>query len=161
MKRAYFVLGVESAGTRMLTRAFISAGCYGDGDHGQRLDNPDFNNLPDKIVFRRSIPHAGGVPDVGGWVERFIKHGYKVEIIKVRRNETCNIESLMRQGHAGNRSIARAKYGAGNKLMDKLVGTEIIYRRFVTDDQYRREQFKNLGLPEPEMEFYDGDAKYL
>lgn len=161
-KTAYLVIGVESSGTRMLTKALIASGCYGDGGHQQRLDNAqNLNNLPDKIVLRRSIPHAGGVPDVSGWIKKFERNGYTARIVKIYRDQKCNIESMMKRGHAPARSIAVAKFNAGRSLLDKLDGLEIRYRDFVTKPDYRRERFAELGLPAPQMEFYNGDAKWM
>lgn len=60
MPRACLVFGAESSGCRYLTRLFISAGCVGDGDHQQRMDDPEQRSIimgqKHNVVWRRSVP---------------------------------------------------------------------------------------------------------
>lgn len=145
----------------MLSQALISSGCFGDGDHFQRLDQRDLSIVNgSKIVFRRSIPHAGKIPNAEEIVSFFESAGYEVEILKIRRNREANLRSMRMRGHATTMPKAVGKYEESQRILDRLDGIEVDYRRFVTEPDYRFELFTNLGLPEPKMVFFDGDAKY-
>lgn len=85
MKRAFFVLGAQGSGTRMLTRAFISAGCAGSAEHQQPWDAEPFPAGEDDIVFRRSIPHGGEIVDLWGECDRMLAAGFEVVPIFIRR----------------------------------------------------------------------------
>jgi len=73
--KAILVLGPESSGTRLMTRLLIGCGCDGDGDHHQRFDR----ELPPPgktIVWRRSVPYGGFLPDLKGMVDQLREKGY-------------------------------------------------------------------------------------
>lgn len=67
MKTAYLVLGPESSGTRMLARAFVAAGCFGDGGSGALRGDTKTSGSVNAFawqlplhpeVFARSARHA-------------------------------------------------------------------------------------------------------
>lgn len=160
-KTAFFVIGCESAGTRMLTRSLISSGVWGDGDHQQRLDAGDLRIIKgDKVVFRRSLPHAGSMPNITDLKKRFEDAGWMVKIIKIRREKFYNIRSMQMRGHATTPQIAEKKFAESKRFLDLIDGMEIDYHTFVTDRDYRIEHFARLGLSEPKLTYYDGDKKY-
>ncbi len=109
MKKAYLVLGPESSGTRLITRLLIDAGCFGDGDHEQRLDKQDDESkelleeaaLPHDetpVVWRRSYPHAERWVDISRAVGQLRERGYAVSAVLTTRDWFPMIQS-QRNGH--------------------------------------------------------------
>ena len=118
MKRVFIIIGPESSGTRVVTRLFIKAGCFGEGKHLQALDKfikgeiknlKKFSGNADTIVFRRSIPH--GVNPV--WIKfnqiekLFTEQGYKVFWIVTMRDWSSLARSKVRRGHKKNLKEAK------------------------------------------------------
>ncbi|MFW9872284.1 MAG: hypothetical protein ACFFG0_04205 [Candidatus Thorarchaeota archaeon] len=94
-KEMVFVMGPESGGTRGTTKLLIENGYWGTNAHIQILDEfvygrrnidnivpPDIN----KIVLRRSIPHAKEFPDVHTIDTLFLNSGYKTKWLVVIRD---------------------------------------------------------------------------
>ena len=167
MKQAFFVIGPESSGTRMLTQAFISAGCYGDGEHQQRMDDLDFHRLPKRIVLRRSVPHDG----VWGGADKIITlmqaAEYPVDVFIIARDKGCTARSQVRVGLASDGDDALQRIVKAWKYIEAEVGDMgpslhyVCYEAFVADAEHRRDIFAAVGLPEPRMEFYNANAKYF
>jgi hypothetical protein len=93
MKKAVIVVGAESSGTRFITNLVINHGYYGDSGHHQEIDKilfsetfKNFSKKHDKIVIRRSYPHAGKWPSISRIYKRLDKFGYSVIIIVTHRN---------------------------------------------------------------------------
>jgi len=161
MRKAFFVIGAESSGTRMLTKAFISIGCYGDGGHYQKLDMQNFEDTPDLIVFRRSLPHAHKWPAVKQIAKKMKRAGYEVKIIGVMRDARIVVASQLRnQQHARTEQEALQNIGRANKIITASAHMVVEYENFVTDKLYREVVFADLGLEHPSMYFFNGNAKY-
>ena len=165
-KHAYLVIGAESSGNRMMVKALVSAGCYGDGDVEQRLDDLDFSNTPDRIAMLRSVPHGDDIPDLRGLAKLLIEAGYQVHPILMYRKTDFVVASQKAGGH-GMRDdevwehIQMAHHLAHDLaccLGEKLL--TVVYETFVTMPQIRRWVFYQLGLPEPAMEFENANIKY-
>jgi len=117
MKKVFFIVGPESSGTRIVTRLFCLAGCWGDWSHEQRLDRfvygkvskiPDLAEESEAIVFRRSIPHYPVVrPDIVGIGDMFLSVGFQPYYIVTMRNWGCNAASKERVGHSPDLSKAK------------------------------------------------------
>jgi len=102
-KVAYFVIGPESSGTKLVTKLLMNAGCFGADGHQQPIDDAIGNDEymdrllagEDKIVIRRSWPH--GVdhkePDVKGIFEALESRGYEVKFVVTMRSWPTMIES--------------------------------------------------------------------
>jgi len=75
-RTAVVVLGPEASGTRMMTEFCIRGGYFGDSKHAQRLDNLKFASAPDRIVFRRSLPHSRKWPNLLDIHSRLEKANY-------------------------------------------------------------------------------------
>lgn len=101
MTRAYLVLGPESSGTRLVTRLLIGAGCYGDGDHEQRLD-AEFPADGRTLVWRRSIPHNRQWPSIVDMAARLRSAGYQVTAVVTTRDWYPTIRSQVAAGHVVN-----------------------------------------------------------
>lgn len=102
-KRAFLVLGPESSGSRMVTRLFNAAGCFGPED-GNILDE----SIPDKplLVWHRSFPSSGRWVDIGDMVRRLRLLGYAVQAAVTAREWFSMIESQVAAGHAKKRRRA-------------------------------------------------------
>jgi hypothetical protein len=167
MKTAYFVLGPESSGTRMLTKAFCTLGIYGDFRHKQRMDDLNFAQTPDKIIFRRSLPHGENWPAIADTINLMKQAGYQVIVpILILRDKDATVKSQIRHAHAkampeAKANIAFAIDHAYRELavvgMNPIV---VCYETFVKYDLVRKAFFRSLGLPEPTMAFYDANEKY-
>jgi len=166
MKTAYFVLGPESSGTRMLAQAFVGAGCFGDGGHQQRMDDLDFPGRPDTIVFRQSLPHGDGWPDCTRIIGSMASAGYAVQPVLIVRDKDHTVRSQRARGHAffsrrARRRIADALDFAYRQLA--RVGQTplvVLYEPFVRHEAVRRAFFEQLCLEYPTMEFFDANARH-
>jgi hypothetical protein len=102
---AILVAGPESSGTRMHTRIMIAAGFFGNDTHAQELDK-GFQAAPDRIVFRRSMPHNRKWPDLHAIVADLRAFDYEVKLIVCMRSVWAMIRSQIRAGHAADRRHA-------------------------------------------------------
>ncbi|MFJ9368818.1 hypothetical protein ACIRRA_30945 [Nocardia sp. NPDC101769] len=166
MRTAYLVLGPESSGTRMLTRAFVAAGCFGDGGHVQRLDCLDFRGYPDRIVFRQSLPHGDGWPDCPRIVGSMTSAGYAVQPVLILRDKDHTVRSQRARKHAFSRRQARRRItDALDFAYRQLAEVDhtplvVLYEPFVRYEAVRRTFFEQLGLECPTMEFFDANARH-
>ena len=169
-KTAYFVLGPESSGTRMLTEALCRCGIYGDAGHVQRMDDLDFAKTPERIVFRRSLPHGGATarhwPAIAGIVLRMREAGYRVVPILILRDLDATVKSQVAFPHVPNEAEARynVQYAVQHALSQLaqvgLWPVVVPYEPFVRDARVREQFFHHLELPVPDMSFFDANEKY-
>ena len=157
MKRAFFVIGPEGCGTYMLAKAFVSAGCtYCDKDG---LDEFLAMKQPDNIVVQRSLPHAGIWLNIDFVLSFLRDNDYMPYLFRIIRDQHCAEMTVMRK----NPSV-RMQYGKAMQIIGESIqkhpGWTISYEYFVTNPRYRKMLFQKAGLREPEMEFYDGNARY-
>ena len=106
MGRAILVLGVESSGTRLVTRMLVEAGCAGNADHYQWFDDHEFDGSP--VVWRRSFPHGHRWPDLVEMVGRLEEEGYEAEALVVVREHHSNVRSHIYRGRSPGPVVARA-----------------------------------------------------
>ena len=165
--KAYLVLGAESSGTRILTQQLIAVGCYGDGDHIQRLDTAVPDNEP-LIVWRRSLPYGEGHkwPDLIGMIKELHTAGYEVRAVVVNRDWHCTAISQQGQhttdvGEAL-ANIRRAYLEIFTALAKTKTRYELTsYEALVTHPQSMTYLLRRLGLPEtPLVKLYDGNKRY-
>jgi hypothetical protein len=160
-KKAYLVVGPESSGTRMITKALIECGIPGDAGHTQMVDSfvGESRNV---FVVRRSLPHGGVWPPLLSMKKRFIESGYQIIPIVIYRDERITALSQIRNHHARNVREARKKIKTAKNIIKMTFEDPIVvqYETFVGDSRIRKAFFSQLGLEEPDMEFYDGNAKY-
>jgi len=157
MKRAFFVIGPEGSGTYMLAEAFVSSGCtYCDKDDVEAFIK---EQQPDLLVLRRSLPHRGGWPDFRKFIGLLESNSYEVTMVGIVR------DSLASEASTRKRNPERSYYPVEalfhlSKGLSIIGGHYISYEYFTQSVQYRRKIFDLHRLPEPDMEFYDGNAKY-
>jgi len=168
-KRCFLVIGAENSGTRMLTAAFIAAGCEGDAGHEQRWDACDFAEAGKNIVWRRSLPHGGVIPDFRVMVKALWQAGYDVQPVLIYRKTdyvvAAQVRNHLAQGvpeaeavMAAEASVRAApRYAA---LLGLITRAPLIvpYEPFVEMTDFRRDFFRSLWLTPPDgMEFYNAN----
>ncbi len=186
-KNAYFIMGPESAGNRMMTQAFNSAYDFGDGGHEGKnyksyvLRNhwvkdgdiiASLANSPNRIVLVRSVPRKGWPnkewPPITSYCLAMIKNGYNVHAIVMDRNTSCLIKSQVGRGHVPNEEraeeyIFKARRYIRSQLKKVNVWAHNIqYEQFVSGEEYRRYLFEDVFNLDsaPRMEFYNANDKY-
>ena len=162
---AYFVIGPESSGTRMMCEAIIrSTGAEGSYTDGQPFDDLNFAGRSDKIVFRRSVPHGAIWYDLEALYAKLGAAGYAVEVVATDRDKTYMAPSQVKHGHV--RSIAESleNIHRARKQIDEFIqgkpNVQVQYENFVNDESYRHVIYAALGIDAPEMEFFDGNKRY-
>lgn len=109
LRYAFLVLGPESSGTRMWTRVLMACGCYGDAGHQQRIDELGFPELGGRLlVWRRSLPHGGKWPDLGGMARKLREAKYAPHALVCTRDWWATIQSQIRNGHEETKERAEA-----------------------------------------------------
>lgn len=129
-RKVYFVLGGESTGTRLITRLLVDAGCFGDVDHAQRIDEWAYRRIGSleerlkkgqPLVWRRSFPHGKRMPnvmeDLVDPVFRLygVNHDDDVLFLVTMRNWVCAAKSAVKAAHSTSYEEAI------NKLKDAYV----------------------------------------
>ena len=166
MKRVFYIIGPESSGTRMLAKAFIRSGVFGDSSHTQRMDFLNFAGYPDDIMFRNSIPHAHvmmPIAEITGIMEGF---GYNVYHVLIDREDYYMELSQVKRGHqpsveSARESIALARKHIASQIDELRVHPALVqYEQFVGKAAERRVLFESYSLPEPDMYFYNANETY-
>jgi hypothetical protein len=164
--KAFLVLGPECSGTKMLTEALIKAGVYGQAGHDQEMDNLDFSGRPDSIVLRRSFPHGNAWPDLTHIIRSMSDRGYAVSPIVMFRDKDYCVRSQLRMSSSATSSDSRARYFWAYRFIFKhlsdcgVLPIVCHYSTFVNERPFRELFFKQLGLPCPELELFDGNLQY-
>jgi hypothetical protein len=165
-KQAFFIIGPESSGTRMLTKAFLSLGMYGDGGHGQRLDKQGFAGGHRRIAFRRSVPHGKKMPKIAELVRKMEKAGYTVRPVVIVRDKDMCAQSQVKNHHQkavedARESIKKAVEHIYRELAQVGKSPNVVYYEpFVKFKRVRRAFFRRFKLPHPKMDFYNANEKY-
>jgi hypothetical protein len=165
-RRAFYVIGPESSGTRMLAKAFIRSGVFGDASHTQRMDFLDFAGRPDEIMFRNSIPHAHVMMPIADITKKMEACGYEVVHVLIDRDDKYLLLSKVKRGHRPDIEVAKENLPLERAHIEeqiKELGVEPIrvkYEDFVGSAELRRELFESLSLPEPNMYFFNANETY-
>lgn len=164
-RRAFFVVGPESSGTRMLTRAFMSIGFFGDDGHDQAFDSLDFKNCEHNwIVFRRSVPHNGEWPHLDALRQAMVIGGYNVTPVAIFRDPEVTARSQVKANHCNAIEQARLNVLSARNLIFAYLGIHnlimVDYEQF-GHDKYRAHIFEQMGLPCPSGHFSNSNEKYL
>jgi hypothetical protein len=136
----------------MLENAFISAGCH------QRNDDLS----PDRVVIRRSLPHAGGWPDLWGLTAAILQAGYSVNPIVILRDWNATVQSVLRRDdtrtvEAIENNMRHALREIGS-LIDPIYVT---YEAFCLQPGFRKWLFvERFGLAEPDIKIKYANPKY-
>lgn len=144
MRKAIFVVGPESSGTRMMTQFFVQCGYEGDHGHSQPWDDMKFREYPDWLVFRRSMPHGGKWTDIVGIIQKLEMANYTVHPIFTWRDPRYMALSQVKAGHSGDTDtaldrIARAVVHIDTAFAEVAIRpVTITYEQFVGNESYRR-----------------------
>lgn len=165
-KRAFFVIGPESSGTRMLTEAFIKCGAYGCSTHLQKLDVEGFKGDHELIVFRRSVPHGKHMPKIQNIIKRLQKNGYEVIPVVILRDKDACVKSQISRKHAKSEMLAKKNIeNAIKHIFDEFSKTDlkfitISYEALVQSKEVQKWFFGLNNFEIPDMAFYDANLKY-
>lgn len=99
MQRAFLIYGPESAGNRLMTRILTACGCFGDGEHHQRL-NFDPPNGERDIVWFRSVPYAQLWPDLVEHIDQVKRYEYQPIVLVMCRDWHAMAQSQVNAGHS-------------------------------------------------------------
>ncbi len=109
-KYGYLVYGGESSGCRWLTRLFIAAGCVGDGDHYQRMNDQqtrqELLDSSNHIVWRHSVPEAFEWPEAASHVKLLEESGRSVRAFIIVRDWWPMANSQVANRHVDNMAAA-------------------------------------------------------
>lgn len=160
------VVGPESSGTRLLTHCFIAAGCDGDDTHEQRFDDA----LPPParpIVWRRSVPYWGSWPDIRGRLLELAKAGYAPRAVVITRDWHATARSQVRAGHARDAELAEARMRRAMRHIHQHLASANVLYCWVSYEGLVQRPLQTLawlmsrhGLPVPDVDIYDANAKY-
>jgi LPS sulfotransferase NodH len=167
MGQAFLVVGGEGTGTRAVTRLLIAAGCEGDGSHFQPFDTaiPRDHN---RIVWRRSIPHALQWPEIPYLASVLAHRGYSTHVVVTTRDWAATAQSQVAATHV--KTIAEAQANLRRAYQHIFSGidkvplpyTMVSYESFATQPKAIAAFLESLGLSAPEHEpFYDGNTKWF
>lgn len=130
-KYCYLVLGPESSGTKLLTQCLISVGCAGSESDEQPWDI-SLDGTPDIIVWRRSLPHGGGWPNLNEMLVLLSRRGYVARVFGVIRNQYCTAKSQVRQGHVSSVGEADVNIRRAVKEIATFVESHHLDCRWIT-----------------------------
>lgn len=168
-KWCYLIIGAEGCGNYMLRNALVSAGCYHEAKLDTFFDDPydyDFGNMPDKLAFHRSIPHAGKYEDLAQLAACLGDGGYKVHVLITFREQNAVANSVSRRKGLDYYDVYY-DYVHALRYIPRILGwveqlTIVTYEAFVTSEGFRRWLFEErLGLSYPEdFEVYNANEAY-
>lgn len=165
----YFVVGAESSGTRLMTKILIEAGCKGEDTHQQTFDKKPFPKPKQNIIFRRSVPHAGEMPDINNIIQRFRTSNYNPFIIVTVRDWYTIKKSQVKNNHVKNENEALVNLNKIYPYIFNAIQKQNVPHIIVTYESItqRWETINNildyLDLPKIEknqIEIYDGNKKW-
>lgn len=149
----------------MLVDALVSVGCH--DEPRIRSDPPDddyrFDQMPDLLVFHRSLPHAHHWPDLLYLRKQMEKAKYSVHGLLAIRDWNCTIQSVLRRDPERDPEIVEqnmliAIWRSIINMPDLIV---VSYESFCHHHGFRRWLFcDKLGLSEPDIEIKYGNEKY-
>ena len=107
-KKLVFVISPKSSGTRGTTQFLIENGYWGQWAHAQELDRfvegCDIRDVVpeevEKVVFRRSIPHANLYPDLMLIDSYFTNVNYSIKWLVIIRNIPDTLRSKLMRLHS-------------------------------------------------------------
>jgi hypothetical protein len=160
VKRAFFVLGPEGSGTRLVTKTLMAMGCAGDAGHEQQWDNQ--RPTDDLIVWRRSVPHHRQ------WVspaQMRIHVGleYQPHVVITMRDWDCIIKSQRRNGFTCDHSKLQMVYSMLFGWVTSTPFTIVSFESLVLHGdmaQHRLAELLGLRLRSPVV-VHDANEKYM
>ena len=169
-KKAVFVVGPESSGTRNMASILIDNGFSGDKGHDQRYDNLRLveSESPNKFVLRRSIPHGNNWVNISMFLEFFSHIGYEVKVLVTLRDFDCMKASQVNAGHASSEEEAHRRTKASylhifSHLLNKGFDFSVVqYETLISNTDFALKNISKFLGEEIKLhkELYDGNKKY-
>ena len=145
MKRAFLVYGPESAGNRLMTRILVACGCYGDGEHHQRLNfDPPPSNATD-IAWFRSVPYAQRWPDLIEHIDQVMRYDYVPYALVMNRDTNAVAQSQIKVGHSKDLTAAYRSIEAAYKVIFHAINHHNIHYVMVSYESLFLRQSAYLG----------------
>lgn len=167
IKRAFFVVGAESTGTRLATRILIAGGCAGSAGHDQPFDEHGFGD-EECVVIRRSFPHRGRWPQLSDFVNEY-KGEFDFRAVWTVRDYDCTAHSQVRNKHVPELAAAYKNIQRANLIIAGQLGYHVIPYRILSYEalvarptKVQLELLSGLGLgaPDSPIAVTDENAKY-
>lgn len=172
-KKCFLVVGPESSGTRLMTRLLMHWGCHGEGGHGQMFDSDvwwrhdPFMSFPDKIVWRRSLPHGGIWPDFDMMLRRLETEHYEPHVVITIRSLRPMVRSQVNAGHVRHEVEGEFKVLQALSLITNFVITRkvtysmVTYEGLIHQPKLAKALARELRLNYRPFKFMDANAKHL
>lgn len=174
-RKALFVMGCESSGTRMITQFFIRAGYDGDHGHSQPWDNLEFRKYPDNIVFRQSVPHGGRWADIVGITQKMEMADYITYHVLTWRDPRYMALSQVKAGHVATTNEALSRIARAIEHIDSAFSEmgrspiTIVYEKFVSAPEYPKTihglfthlKYELMSLKNANDKYTDSDVRSL
>jgi len=117
-RRAFFVIGPESSGTKMMAQILIRCGCKGSsGDNQLMADLNEAAKSECNIVVRFSFPHMRVWPDFEYTVNKYRQFGFEVIALVMSRSWWVMMESQTKRGHVKDQTAALSNIQRAYYLM--------------------------------------------
>ncbi len=167
IRHCFLVVGPEGSGTRMMTDALISVGCFEEVVHYNARKEPSIYPHRQRIVFRRSLPHSSPEqdavwPDLKALRQMVEYFDYQVQPILMIRDwhamiSSQNARAWFTEDAAAN--IQRAIRTVTDQLPDFI---PVTYEAFCLSEGFQETLFtKYLGLPAtPPIQIWYANDKY-
>jgi hypothetical protein len=153
----------------MMTHFFMGMGYEGDHGHSQPWDDMKFREYPDRIVFRRSVPHGGAWPDIVGILQKMQMANYTPYGIFTWRDPRYMALSQVKGHHVANTDEGLDNIAKAVVYMDTAfqeIGwrpTPVRYEAFIANEHYRSalHGLFTTGVGETPFKVYNGNSKYV
>lgn len=186
MRKAYFVTGAESSGTRMMINAIESSNDFGLGgievprneykyrgiwDTKDTIDQSLMKNAPERLLYIMSVPRGTypnkKFPNIYYTCLCLKAFNYIIYPIVMYRNREFVVKSQISHRHIiseleAHTNIDKAYEHIFSELADIIAQPLIVkYENLVNNEDYRRFIFDAFDLNYPEeFEFFNANEKY-
>ncbi|PJF45122.1 MAG: hypothetical protein CUN55_00600 [Phototrophicales bacterium] len=171
--RAFLIFSPEASGNRMLINLLVAAGCKGATGYKQPFHQDFDKEIPQAgdgdIVWLRSVPHAGEMPDIKLMVYLVRNKGYEPVVLMPIRAWWIHKQSHFLSGRAGSIDDADNRIRNAWRFIMREVSTILprLEFYFISYDEMCRNPEKAipsilsmLGLNSVGFDFIDGNSKY-
>ena len=162
-KIAYFVVGAEGSGTRMMTHALTLSGVHEDYAQWDFGDTPTLNTPHDKIVIHRSLPHGQAWPNLYLIEKTLREAGFSVVPIAMIRDINATVNSQLRRGYCDTwlHGYTKARNALQTIFAQLPTVTPVTYEAFCLNPKFRTWLFtQHLKLPNSTIDIQYANEKY-
>ena len=162
-KVAYFVVGPESSGTRMMVRSLTLSGVHEDLDQWDFGNSPTFSTEYSQIVVHRSVPHGQAWPDLRQIQETLRKNDFKVVSIVMIRDINATIKSQIKRGYVDSwdDGLKKVRFALQTIFAQLPTALPVTYEAFCLSDKFREWLFLDyFNLPESTIQIWYGNDNH-